>query len=203
MTLRLVLAGATALVAGLSAPAAASVDALASANIHMRAGPGMQHEALAVVPAGAGVTVYACTPGFAWCDARWQQARGWVSGRFLQHVDRGVAMPQVGETADVPIITFGSVGPARHGARLPQERTVTFAQAPPARHSAPITPLPPLEAPTLPDPEITEPGILDHTVGEPEVVRRDVIRHATPIHEERMRDDAAIFGIVVPLGPLP
>jgi uncharacterized protein YraI len=183
MKLRSLLAGAAALLAGLSVPAAAwAADAIATANVNKRAGPGTQFEALAVVPAGARVTVHACTAGFAWCDASSAQGRGWVSGRFLRHAERGALLPQVGAAAGIAVVAVGGRAPARHAA--------------------------PIQGLTLPDLQIEpEPGerlgLFDQSVTDPQVTRRDVIRHAAPIHEERVRDDAALFGVLVPLGRLP
>lgn len=65
-------------------PAAAhATTGYSNANVNLRAGPDIWYPAVAVVPAGAPVTVYGCIYGLRWCDVGWGPLRGWISSRYL------------------------------------------------------------------------------------------------------------------------
>ncbi|SON57021.1 hypothetical protein HDIA_3480 [Hartmannibacter diazotrophicus] len=103
-----------ALLAGLlftffGATAAFAFNGYATANVNMRAGPGVNYPRVLTVRAGAPLTVYGCVRGGNWCDVAAYSARGWVSGRYIsgQYGGRRVIVPNVLPQIGVPIITFG------------------------------------------------------------------------------------------------
>lgn len=59
--------------------------AYTTANLNMRAGPGTNYPVIITVPRGGGVTIFGCTPDYKWCDAAFTNAKGWVSGKYLNY----------------------------------------------------------------------------------------------------------------------
>lgn len=89
--------------------ASAAILAVVTANLHLRAGPGMQYPAVKTLPAGTRVASYGCTAGYIWCDVSWGDERGWVSASYMQVIVNGqsvvltaAAAPAVG----LGILTF-------------------------------------------------------------------------------------------------
>ncbi len=79
-------------VAMMSMPALAQSGpaiAYTTGNLNMRAGPGTNYPVITTVPRGGGVTVFGCTANFAWCDAAFVHAKGWVSGKYLSYGVQG------------------------------------------------------------------------------------------------------------------
>jgi uncharacterized protein YraI len=65
-------------------PAAAASSAVVTVTINERAGPDPAYPPVAVIPAGAGVTIFGCLDDASWCDVAYGQSRGWVPGGDLQ-----------------------------------------------------------------------------------------------------------------------
>lgn len=72
------------------AQAAGPAIAYTTANLNMRTGPGTNYPVITTVPRGGGVTVFGCTANFAWCDAAFANAKGWVSGKYLSYGGNGI-----------------------------------------------------------------------------------------------------------------
>ncbi len=72
------LAGAAVLV---SAASAIASPALVTADLNLRAGPGVQHRSVGVVPGGSTVNVFECQQG--WCAVSAFGRNGFVKGDYL------------------------------------------------------------------------------------------------------------------------
>lgn len=74
-------------------PAKAAIgEAVTTASLNLRSGPGTGYPVVATLPAGATVTVNACLPDRKWCDVTWRGRRGWAFAAYLafrQRVDPG------------------------------------------------------------------------------------------------------------------
>jgi uncharacterized protein YraI len=102
------LAALTALAVTALPAVASAANGFATATVNERAGPGFEYPIVAVIPAGAGVTIYGCLGGYAWCDVDWFGNRGWVSARYLQGVQSGqrFAFPSYAPRYGIPIVIF-------------------------------------------------------------------------------------------------
>ncbi|MDQ0456502.1 SH3 domain-containing protein [Rhizobium paknamense] len=92
--------------------AAQAAQAVATANVNLRAGPSTQYPPVLVVPAGNRVDIYGCLATANWCDVAYAGYRGWISGSYLQTVyaERRIYVdPDYYRPLGIPIITF-SVG---------------------------------------------------------------------------------------------
>ena len=92
------LIAAAVVAAGLVLPAGAlaAVEAVVTADLNIRTGPGTQYPRFGTVPYGSRVIVIQCY-GSGWCDVDWSGRRGWVAESYLAYVDEGyyVAPPTV------------------------------------------------------------------------------------------------------------
>jgi uncharacterized protein YraI len=108
MKLRPILAGA-ALLASLAVPSVAAAFAgFSTANVHLRAGPGIGYPSVTVIPYGAPLEIFGCLPDWSWCDCAWGGGRGWVSGSYLQAMYQAqpVYLPTYAPRIGVPVISF-------------------------------------------------------------------------------------------------
>src|SRR5438067_4720779 len=108
-TLRLLsLAALTALGVTAGAAAANAVPGYVTASLNLRAGPGTNYPAVAVMRAGDPVQIYGCLPGWTWCDIDWRGFRGWAAGRYLQviYLSRRAPVFLYGRNLGVPFISF-------------------------------------------------------------------------------------------------
>ena len=62
---------------------AAIGEAVTTADLNLRSGPGTGYPVLATLPAGSMVTVNACLPSRQWCDVSWRGRRGWAFAAYL------------------------------------------------------------------------------------------------------------------------
>ena len=61
-----------------------------TANLNLRAGPGMNHRVRITIPAGSRVDIHSC--GTAWCYLTWGPHSGFSNGRYLlSHVTVAVS----------------------------------------------------------------------------------------------------------------
>ena len=61
-----------------------------TANLNLRAGPGMQHRVIVTIPAGSSVDIHSC--GTTWCYLTWTRHSGFSNGRYLvSHVTVAVS----------------------------------------------------------------------------------------------------------------
>lgn len=102
------LAGA-ALVGTLVVPSiAVAANAYTTGNVNQRAGPSTNFPRVSTIPAGVAVTIFGCLRDLGWCDTSWRGQRGWVSGRYLEHLydGRRVVVADYGTRIGVPIVSF-------------------------------------------------------------------------------------------------
>jgi len=60
--------------------AQAAQPGFAAGTVNLRMGPGVKYARIAVVPAGARLTVFVCTN---WCQVRYAGVTGWISARYV------------------------------------------------------------------------------------------------------------------------
>ncbi|WP_445679724.1 SH3 domain-containing protein [Radicibacter daui] len=92
-TLSIAAAAALAIV-GVAASASAR-PGYVGPSMNLRAGPGTDFPAAALIAAGAAVEIYGCLSGWGWCEVGYNGNHGWVSGQYLQ-------VPQYG-----PVVQYG------------------------------------------------------------------------------------------------
>ena len=107
-----------AILIAISAFIALAVPALAfaangytTANVHMRAGPGIGYPVVTTIPEGAKIEIHGCLADRDWCDVTWDGYRGWVSAHYLQYFyeDHYVYLPDYFDVIGVPIEVGGNV----------------------------------------------------------------------------------------------
>lgn len=69
-----------------SAAGALAQDAVTTADLNVRAGPGTQYEIIDSLPEGAAVDTLTCSGS--WCRVRGEGVEGWVSAAYLERVGR-------------------------------------------------------------------------------------------------------------------
>lgn len=67
----------------LAAGAAQAANAIVTADLNVRAGPGTKYRTLGAIPNRARVDVSGCTSGYGWCQVRYGGLHGWASSRYL------------------------------------------------------------------------------------------------------------------------
>lgn len=70
-----------------------------TANVNMRAGPGVDYAVTTWLPRGTEVNVVQCAAGRPWCDVVWGRRRGWVHASYLRGLSRN-GVPSVTVGAD-------------------------------------------------------------------------------------------------------
>ena len=105
---------------------AATPVAMTTADLNLRAGPGVRFPVVATIPDGANVRIYGCIDAYSWCDVGWGGDRGWVAGAYLQVVYLGrpvvvtaVVAPRIG----IHVIVFDHGYWVRHYATRPWYRS--------------------------------------------------------------------------------
>lgn len=96
---RLKTATAAATALALSLGIAAAEPALTSADLNMRAGPGVNNPVISVIPRGAEVEVMSCTGN--WCAVDYGGITGYASANFLT-MDTGMTGAIGSEYMDEP-----------------------------------------------------------------------------------------------------
>lgn len=81
--MRIFLRTALIAVGVLVAGAAQAANAIATADLNIRTGPGTKYRSLGAIPNGARVDVSGCTSGYGWCQVRYGGLYGWASSRYL------------------------------------------------------------------------------------------------------------------------
>ncbi|MBB5701397.1 uncharacterized protein YraI [Ochrobactrum daejeonense] len=100
-----------------AAGAAQAANAISTANLNIRTGPGTRYATLGSIPSGAPVTVRGCTSGYGWCQVRYGRTFGWSSSRYLA-IREGSSRRYSGDfgrTAaliGIPLITGLAIGSA-------------------------------------------------------------------------------------------
>ncbi|MFQ0814778.1 ligand-binding protein SH3 [Brucella anthropi] len=72
-----------------AAGAAQAANAISTANLNIRTGPGTRYATLGSIPSGAPVTVRGCTSGYGWCQVSYGPTFGWASSRYLAFREGG------------------------------------------------------------------------------------------------------------------
>lgn len=67
----------------LAAGAAQAANAIVTADLNVRTGPGTKYRVVGAIPNGARVDVNGCTGGYGWCQVRYGGLYGWASSRYL------------------------------------------------------------------------------------------------------------------------
>jgi len=87
---------------------AATVNAVTTAHVNLRAGPSTQYPVVVVLPRSAAVDMHGCVADYSWCDISWGAERGWVSAHYVSviHADgtivvTSVIAPRIGVTVVV------------------------------------------------------------------------------------------------------
>lgn len=76
--------------------------------VALRAGPDAGYPQVAMLPAGANVTIYGCVDDWSWCDVQWRHERGWVSAGMLDthHSGRYYTVGVYSYDLGIPILSF-------------------------------------------------------------------------------------------------
>lgn len=81
--MKLALKAALIVLGVLSAGAAQAANAISTANLNIRTGPGTRYASMGSIPGGAPVTVHGCTSGYGWCQVSYGATHGWSSSRYI------------------------------------------------------------------------------------------------------------------------
>lgn len=92
-----------------SAGWAAAQEAITTADVNMRAGPGSRFPVVTTIPEGREVFIHGCLSDFDWCDVSWRRDRGWVFSDFLEgsYGQSYVPFYEYRRRTNLPVITFG------------------------------------------------------------------------------------------------
>ncbi len=82
-------------------------EAYAAKDVHLRAGPARDYPVVAVVPAGAPLTVQGCLSDYSWCDVIAGPTRGWVYAANIEYAYQGGYAPVLGYGAEIGIAIVG------------------------------------------------------------------------------------------------
>jgi uncharacterized protein YraI len=112
--MKILIAAAVALTAGLALPASASADhrrtsadyGRTSAGTSMRYGPSREYRRFAYIPRGGRVYVRRCTPRYAWCEVRYRRRTGWINAYYLVDGRYGRRYGSPGFTLSLPLFDF-------------------------------------------------------------------------------------------------
>ncbi|WP_176083336.1 SH3 domain-containing protein [Martelella sp. HB161492] len=120
---------------------AATLTAVATSHVNLRAGPATSYPAITVVPAGAGLVSHGCLADYSWCDISYASYRGWVSARYIRIIYQGqsvVLTPAIAVASGVAVITFSRAYWDRYYVAYPWYGR--WAAYPPPRAYAPPPP---------------------------------------------------------------
>ena len=154
---KMIAAGALAAGVILSAPLAAqaqpgqTMTAYTAAHLNLRAGPGTQFAALAVMSIGSAVTVDYCLANDDWCHLWWNGVEGWASANYLS-AEPPYAQPQYAQQypgypqQQYPQQQYQTFPPQQYGQVYGQ---VQVYPAPQGQWTGPqyATPYPPVQGP--------------------------------------------------------
>lgn len=94
--------------AALLSTSALALDASATTDLNMRAGPGPQYPIVTTIEADGNVEVLGCTESTLWCDVVWNGNRGWSYAKYLASDVSGerIALPDAVAAAEMPRATY-------------------------------------------------------------------------------------------------
>ncbi|MBW4052062.1 MAG: SH3 domain-containing protein [Proteobacteria bacterium] len=90
---------------------ASAQDAFTSRPMNVRAGPNRDYPLVAQLAEGAPLDIHGCLSDWSWCDASFDDGRGWIYAGGLSFVYEGERVPlySYGPHLGLPIITFSLV----------------------------------------------------------------------------------------------
>jgi uncharacterized protein YraI len=97
------LVGTCALMSTTAISGAHALNAFATTDLNMRAGPGPEYPVVTTIENNGGVDIHGCVQS--WCDLSWQGTRGWAYSPYLA-VDQGGTRVIVAEAGQVPQAEF-------------------------------------------------------------------------------------------------
>lgn len=108
---KIIIASAAAALLSVSGAAMAQERVFASADLNVRAGPGINHRVVGSLGANDGATVLECAQGSNWCLISYSGGEGWVSSNYLS-ADREGRFSQRGNAGVATGATAGAIGGA-------------------------------------------------------------------------------------------
>lgn len=110
----------------LGAAAHAQTMATAATDLNVRSGPGVQHEVIGAIPAGAEATVVGCIEAANWCEVSHDGLSGWSYGDYLNVAagDEVLALTPNRETIGVTVIEAPAIAAEGNGASAGQNTAV-------------------------------------------------------------------------------
>lgn len=112
------LTGAATVAMAVSLPTMAmALDAVATTDLNMRAGPGPEHEIVGTIGSNDPVEILGCLPERNWCQVSWQGQQGWSYSDYLAvtQADERMLVPQARTVLDIPAATFSAASDAATG----------------------------------------------------------------------------------------
>lgn len=101
----------------LAGGASAATQAIATADVNLRAGPGTAYPVVRVVPARAPITSFGCVADYSWCDIGHAGARGWVAARYVAFLEGRTPVVMTSAVAAryrVPVVVYSPTYWHRH-----------------------------------------------------------------------------------------
>ncbi|MBV2142753.1 SH3 domain-containing protein [Falsochrobactrum sp. TDYN1] len=98
-----------------SAGAAQAANAIVTADLNIRTGPGTSYGRIGSIPNRAPVTVHSCATGYSWCQVSYSGMSGWASSRYLAIREGSVRSDDFGRSAaliGIPLIAGVAIGAA-------------------------------------------------------------------------------------------
>lgn len=101
----------------LVAGAAQAADAIVTADLNVRTGPGTRYGVIGSIPNRSPISVHGCTTGYGWCQVSYGGLSGWASSSYLamrEGVSSG-SSNDFGQTAaliGIPLIAGAAIGAA-------------------------------------------------------------------------------------------
>ncbi|MFC0246499.1 SH3 domain-containing protein [Falsochrobactrum ovis] len=101
----------------LVAGAAQAADAIVTADLNVRTGPGTGYGVIGSIPNRSPIDVHSCTAGYGWCQVSYGGLSGWASSRYLAMREgvSGGSSDDFGRTAaliGIPLIAGAAIGAA-------------------------------------------------------------------------------------------
>lgn len=90
--------------------ASAATQAVATADVNLRAGPSTAYPVVTVVPHGARIVTYGCVADYRWCDVGFAGYRGWLSAGYMQVIYNGapvIVTAPIATQAGIVVVGYG------------------------------------------------------------------------------------------------
>lgn len=99
----------------LAAGGAQAANAIVTADLNVRTGPGTGYGTIGSIPNRAPVTVHGCATGYSWCQVSYGGLSGWASSRYLAMREGSAQSDDFGRNAaliGIPLIAGVAIGAA-------------------------------------------------------------------------------------------